>query len=75
MTGAVIGEFVASSAGVGWFIVRASGAFDAAGLFSGLIIMLVIVWAEGQILGLVERLFLSWQPARQGPVGRASIRS
>ncbi len=75
MTGAVIGEFVASTTGVGWFIVRASGAFDAAGLFSGLVIMLVIVWLESQILGLVERFFLSWQPARQGPVGRASIRN
>jgi NitT/TauT family transport system ATP-binding protein len=75
MTGAVIGEFVASSSGLGWFIVRASGAFDAAGLFSGLIIMLFIVWFLGQALGLVERRLMQWQPARQRTAGRASIRT
>jgi NitT/TauT family transport system ATP-binding protein len=75
MTGAVIGEFIASSSGLGWFIVRASGAFDAAGLFGGLIIMLFIVWFLGQILGLVERRLMQWQPARQRTAGRASIRT
>ena len=65
MTGAVIGEFVASSQGLGWYIVRATGAFDASGLFAGLIVMLVIVWALGQLVAGAERYFLQWQPARE----------
>ncbi|MDR0357860.1 MAG: ABC transporter permease subunit, partial [bacterium] len=65
MTGAVIGEFVASSSGLGWYIVRATGAFDASGLFAGLIVMLVIVWALGQIVGIGERYFLRWRPQRE----------
>jgi NitT/TauT family transport system permease protein len=65
MTGAVIGEFVASSQGLGWYIVRATGAFDASGLFAGLIVMLVIVWALGQVVSGAERYFLQWQPARE----------
>jgi NitT/TauT family transport system ATP-binding protein len=75
MTGAVIGEFVASSAGLGWFIVRASGAFDAASLFAALIIMIVLVWSIGQVVALIERQVLQWQPVRQRIAGRASIRT
>jgi NitT/TauT family transport system permease protein len=72
MTGAVIGEFVASSSGLGWYIVRAAGAFDAAGLFAGLILMLVIVWVLGLVVAAVERRLLRWQPRREAPSGRAS---
>jgi len=63
MTGAVIGEFVASSSGLGWYIVRSAGAFDAAGLFAGLILMLVIVWVLGQVVALAERRLLQWRPS------------
>jgi NitT/TauT family transport system permease protein len=75
MTGSVIGEFVASSAGLGWFILRSSGAFDAASLFAGIIVMLFFVWFLGQVMALAERQLLRWQPARQRVAGRASIRT
>lgn len=71
MTGAVIGEFVASSQGLGWYIVRATGAFDASGLFAGLIVMLVIVWALGQLVAGAERYFLQWQPPREAGTSTA----
>jgi|SRR5579859_1499723 len=75
MTGSVIGEFVASSAGLGWFILRSSGAFDAASLFAAIIVMLFFVWLLGQVMAFAERQLLRWQPARQRIAGRASIRT
>jgi len=75
MTGSIIGEFVASSAGLGWFILRSSGAFDAASLFAAIIIMLFFVWFLGQVMATAERQLLRWQPARQRIAGRASIRT
>jgi NitT/TauT family transport system ATP-binding protein len=75
MTGSIIGEFVASSAGLGWFILRSSGAFDAASLFAAIIVMLLFVWFFGQVMAFAERQLLRWQPARQRVAGRASIRT
>jgi sulfonate transport system ATP-binding protein len=75
MTGSIIGEFVASSAGLGWFILRSSGAFDAASLFAGIIVLLFFVWFLGQLMAFAERQLLRWQPARQRVAGRASIRT
>jgi ABC-type nitrate/sulfonate/bicarbonate transport system permease component/energy-coupling factor transporter ATP-binding protein EcfA2 len=75
MTGSIIGEFVASSAGLGWLILRSSGAFDAATLFAAIIVMLFFVWFFGQVMATAERQLLRWQPARQRIAGRASIRT
>jgi NitT/TauT family transport system ATP-binding protein len=62
MTGTVIGEFVASSEGLGWFINRSAATADASDLFGALIILVVMVWLLGEVLGLVERVTLRWRP-------------
>jgi ABC-type nitrate/sulfonate/bicarbonate transport system permease component len=56
-------------------ILRASGAFDAASLFAGILVMLSFVWFFGQVVAGAERQLLRWQPARQRFAGRASIRT
>ena len=63
MTGTIIGEFVASSEGLGWFINRSAAASDAPDLFGGLIILTILVWLLGEVLGLVERVTLHWHPS------------
>jgi NitT/TauT family transport system ATP-binding protein len=64
MTGAVIGEFIASTQGLGTFILRTSSAFDAASLFAALIILLVIVVLFAGAIALVERRVLRWLPEK-----------
>jgi NitT/TauT family transport system permease protein len=69
VTGAVVGEFIASTSGLGWFVVRAQAGFDAAGLVSGIIIMLAIVWIMGMIVSFAEGRVLRWKPKEERQVG------
>ena len=66
MTGAVIGEFIASTEGLGTFILRTSSAFDAAALFAALVMLMVIVVACAGAIALVERRVLRWLPGKSG---------
>lgn len=62
MTGAIVGEFVASSAGLGAFILNASASFDPAAAFAGLLIVIVIVTTFGQVVRRAERVAIRWRP-------------
>ncbi|HEY7068385.1 MAG TPA: ABC transporter permease [Chloroflexota bacterium] len=61
--GATVGEFIASSEGLGYFIRRAAGTFDAAGLFVGVIMLLVLVLVANWLLDLLERRLMAWRQA------------
>jgi NitT/TauT family transport system permease protein len=65
MIGAIIGEFIASNQGLGWLILYSSANFDAAGLFASIALLVIIVWALGQLLNLVEARLLRWRPSQQ----------
>jgi NitT/TauT family transport system permease protein len=59
--GAIVGEFIAATQGVGFLIRTASTTFDIAGVFAGVFVLLVV---SGIILALmkqVERYVLRWQ--------------
>ena len=74
MIGAVIGEFIAASNGLGWFVINAANNFDSAELFAGLIVLLVVVWVLSQAMQVVERLAVPWAGTRQrSPRGRAAV--
>ena len=68
--GVLIGEFIASSKGVGYYLQFASGSFDAAGIFAGVIVLLVLVLVLNMLVTLVERRVLRWQPPRAAARGR-----
>jgi len=61
--GATVGEFIASSEGLGYFIRRAAGTFDAAGLFVGVIMLLMLVLVANWLLDQLERRLLAWKQA------------
>ena len=62
MTGAIVGEFVASSAGLGAFILNASASFDPAAAFAGLLIVIAVVTTFGQVVRWAEGLAIRWRP-------------
>lgn len=64
LIGAIVGEFVAAEAGVGFFIKKQSDYFNTSAVFAGLIVLMVISLALLVILKLVERWALRWQDAR-----------
>lgn len=63
LIGAIVGEFVAAEAGVGFRIKEATSFFNTAAVFAGLIVLMVISLALLGALKLVEMRVLRWQTA------------
>lgn len=61
MIGVVVGEFIASSAGVGNYIIGASDSFNAANTFAGIIVLLLIVVLGNVGFRMVRKRVLRWQ--------------
>jgi len=60
--GAVVGEYLGSSRGVGYLILQAEGSFDINTVMAGILVLtafaLVLDWAVGR----VEKHLMKWQP-------------
>jgi NitT/TauT family transport system permease protein len=63
LIGAIVGEFVAAEAGVGFRIKEATSFFNTAGVFAGLIVLMAISLVFLGILRLIELRALRWQTA------------
>lgn len=67
--GAVIGEYMGSSAGVGYLILEAEGLFDINGVFAGVILLTFFALVLDAVVGIAERRLLHWQPKEAATVG------
>ena len=63
LIGAIVGEFVAAEAGVGFRIKEATSFFNTAAVFAGLLVLMVISLILLGILKLFEMRVLRWQTA------------
>lgn len=59
--GAIVGEFVAATEGIGFFIRQAAGLFRTADVFVGIIVLMFMVIAMDKVAELIEHRALSWQ--------------
>jgi NitT/TauT family transport system permease protein len=60
MVGAILGEFIAASQGLGFLIVRASRQFETATVYAGVIVVAVLVMAVAGLLRLLEVRLMPW---------------
>jgi len=60
--GAVVGEYLGSSRGVGYLILQAEGAFDINTVMAGILVLTVFALALDALVGALERRLLTWQP-------------
>ena len=60
--GAVVAEYLGSSAGLGHIIAQAEGVFDATGVFAGMVVLSLFVVALDRGLDVVEHRLLVWRP-------------
>jgi len=60
--GAVVGEFIAATKGLGYFINYHQGTFDTTGIFVGVTILALLVVVLDWLLSIVERRLLKWRP-------------
>lgn len=63
VVGAVVGEYLGSSAGLGYLIQQAEGVFDVTGVFAGMFVLMAFVLSVDWAMTLVERRLLSWREA------------
>jgi NitT/TauT family transport system permease protein len=60
MVGAILGEFIASTRGLGFLIVRASRQFDTATVFAGVLVVAVLVMLVNALVRAAEARLLPW---------------
>jgi NitT/TauT family transport system permease protein len=63
LIGAVVGEFIASTNGIGFLINNASSLLDTTGVYAGLIVLMIVALLLSAFLSVLERVFI---PARPG---------
>jgi NitT/TauT family transport system permease protein len=60
--GAVVGEYLGSSRGVGYLILQAEGTFDVNTVFAGIIMLTAFALVLDTAVGAVEGKLMTWQP-------------
>jgi NitT/TauT family transport system permease protein len=60
MVGAILGEFIASTQGLGFLIVRASRQFDTATVFAGVLVVALLVMLVNALIRAAEARLLPW---------------
>ena len=63
LVGAVVGEYLGSSAGLGYKIHEAESVFDVTGVFSGMLVLTVFVILLDAAVTAIENRLLVWRPA------------
>src|SRR2546423_7454184 len=64
--GAVVGEYLGSSRGVGYLILQAEGTFDINAVFAGILVLTAFALLLDWAVTLAERRFMVWQPKARG---------
>jgi NitT/TauT family transport system permease protein len=67
---AIVGEFIASTQGLGYRIVLNSQQFNTTGTLGGVIVVMFVVMAANLLLDKVEGYVLRWQPDSGGGRGQ-----
>ena len=62
LIGAIIGEFMAASRGLGYMIQFSTNQFDTTAAVSGILVLMVCVMLFNGVLNRLERYVLRWHP-------------
>src|SRR5689334_11977429 len=60
--GAVVGEYLGSSRGVGYLILQAEGAFDINTVMAGILVLTAFALMLDAAVGRIEKRLMKWQP-------------
>ena len=62
LVGAIVGEYLGSSAGLGYKIHEAESVFDVTGVFAGMLILSIFVVLMDLAVMMIEKRLLAWRP-------------
>ncbi len=60
LLGAFIGEFISSSAGLGYYIIRSSGLYNIPAVFAGIVLIVLIALFLNFIADIIEKKVAPW---------------
>ncbi|MDP2680958.1 MAG: ABC transporter permease [Rhodoferax sp.] len=60
--GAVVGEYLGSSQGVGYLILQAEGSFDINTVMAGIVVLTAFALVLDSLVGKAEKHLMKWQP-------------
>ena len=60
--GAVVGEYLGSSQGVGYLILQAEGSFDINTVMAGIVVLTAFALVLDAAVGRIEKRLMKWQP-------------
>ncbi|MDP2017872.1 ABC transporter permease, partial [Hydrogenophaga sp.] len=60
--GAVVGEYLGSSQGVGYLILQAEGSFDINTVMAGIVVLTAFALELDAVVGKIEKRLMKWQP-------------
>ena len=60
--GAVVGEYLGSSQGVGYLILQAEGSFDINTVMAGILVLTAFALVLDEMVGQIEKRLMKWQP-------------
>jgi NitT/TauT family transport system permease protein len=60
--GAVVGEYLGSSQGVGYLILQAEGSFDINTVMAGIVVLTAFALVLDALVGRAEKRLMKWQP-------------
>jgi len=64
--GAVVGEYLGSSQGVGYLVLQAEGTFDINTVMAGILVLRVFARVLDAVVGRVKRKLMKWQTRAGG---------
>lgn len=73
LIGAVVGEMIGASRGLGWYVTYTTGTYDITGSITALFVLGVMAMGFNAVVSAIEKHVLSWRKERgtelAGPVG------
>ncbi len=67
--GAVVGEYLGSTQGIGYLILQAEGSFDIDAVIAGIVVLTVCALLLDAVVTRLERRFLRWRPSHADAAG------
>jgi len=61
LIGAVVGELIGSSEGIGWYIESSAGQLDSTGVFTGIIILLMLAMIANSFISRIFQRMTEWR--------------
>ncbi|KPI14200.1 ABC-type transporter, integral membrane subunit [Actinobacteria bacterium OK074] len=66
LIGAIVGEYIGATKGIGLLVAQSQGTFNAAGVYAAMVILAVVALLAEGLLTFAERRIFRWKPADSG---------